>query len=239
MDKIVRGIVLKTIDYKENDKKLTILTLQEGKIQVTARGAKKANSKLKAFCQSFCFADFELTQGKAGYILTGVRSIDTFFDLTSDYDKFSYAISILEILDKICIENQVYDELFFNALICIKDICYSQIEPRLLLCKFLVYVLSSEGYDFNLNECSNCKKPLKSEKFLNLSSGEIVCSECKGGDFVQVENGVFSTLKIVSQNSYDNLNTIKISKKILDKTLFLLIKNFSNRYEMTLNSLKF
>ena len=67
---------------------LTILTLEKGKILVNARGVKKPKSKLKAFCQSFCFADFELTKSSNGYILTGVNQIESFFDLTSNIDKF-------------------------------------------------------------------------------------------------------------------------------------------------------
>ena len=70
MDTIVKGIVLKTKEYKDNDKLLTILTLEKGKILVKARGVKKSKSKLKAFCQSFCFADFELVSSSAGFVLS-------------------------------------------------------------------------------------------------------------------------------------------------------------------------
>ena len=54
MDERVKGIVLRARDYKESDKILTLLTFEKGKISVKARGAKKAKSKLKAFCQPFC-----------------------------------------------------------------------------------------------------------------------------------------------------------------------------------------
>ena len=68
MDTTVKGIVLKTKDYKDSDKLVTILTLEKGKILVKARGVKKTKSKLKAFCQSFCFADFELVSSSGIFI---------------------------------------------------------------------------------------------------------------------------------------------------------------------------
>jgi len=44
LDTKVKGIVLKSIDFKDNDKLLTILTLEKGKITVKARGVKKNTS---------------------------------------------------------------------------------------------------------------------------------------------------------------------------------------------------
>ena len=116
MDLTVKGVVLKTTEYKDNDKLLTILTLEKGKILVKARGVKKSTSKLKAFCQSFCFADFELVSSGAGYVLTGVNEIENFYNLTTNIDKFSYAFCVLEIIDKVCAENQEYVSIFIDCL---------------------------------------------------------------------------------------------------------------------------
>lgn len=238
MDTTVKGLILKSTDHREADKLLTVLTLEKGKILVTAKGAKKNTSKLKAFCQSFCFCDMELTNGKAGYILSGVNSIDNFYELTKDLDKFSLGFAVLEILDKICVENVTYPSLFLEALKCIKTINYSTIEPRLILCKFIVSVLKFEGFNLNLNVCSRCRTPLLGELYFDLSSGEILCSACRNFDSIEIEKSVFSTLKILSQNYYDKLHTIKISKTILTKTLNVLVQNLSTKYEIKLNSLK-
>ncbi len=238
MNKVVKGIVLNTTDYKENDKILTILTFGSGKIQVLARGVRKSNSKFKAFCQPFCFAEFELVKGNINYILTGVNCIDTFFDLTIDYDKFFYAIGVVELLDKICVENQDYDNLIIKAISCIKDICYSNSSPKLLICKFIVYLLSIEGFNFITTNCSICNKKLTNKKYLNLSNGELVCNECSNNNCIELENSIFSTLKILYENDYEKLHTVKIPSSVLNKTLDLLLKNISFRYEIYLKSFK-
>lgn len=47
------GIVLRTTDYGETNKIVTLLTREHGKIGVMARGAKKSNSRLSAISQPF------------------------------------------------------------------------------------------------------------------------------------------------------------------------------------------
>ena len=238
MDTTVKGLILKSVDYKEADKLLTILTLEKGKILVRARGVKKSNSKLKAFCQSFCFADIELIDGKAGFVLSGINSIDSFFEITKDLDKFAFGFAVLEILDKICVENETYSSLFVEALKCIKTINYTKLDPRLVLCKFIIGTLNLEGFSLNLNTCSRCRTPLMSNLYFDLSSGEILCNACRTFDSIEIEKSVFSTFKILSQNDYDKLQTIKISKNILEKTLNVLTQNLTYKYEIKLNSLK-
>nr|WP_268477444.1 DNA repair protein RecO [Bacillus atrophaeus] len=48
------GIVLRTNDYGETNKIVTLLTREHGKIGVMARGAKKTNSRLSAVSHLFC-----------------------------------------------------------------------------------------------------------------------------------------------------------------------------------------
>lgn len=52
------GIVLRTNDYGETNKIVTLLTREHGKIGVMARGAKKPNSRLSAVSQPFLYGSF-------------------------------------------------------------------------------------------------------------------------------------------------------------------------------------
>lgn len=236
MNITVKGIVLNTKDYKDSDKLLTILTLEKGKILVKARGVKKSSSKLKAFCQSFCFADFELIESKAGYVLTGVNEIESFFGLTCDIDKFSYAFAVLEIVNKLCQENQVYVDIFIDTLRCLKQMNFENTNPILCLAKFIINVLNFEGVNLNLSRCNSCKSPLVSDIYIDLSTGEVLCTACKNFNSEQIDKAVFSALKILAGCEYSKLSTIKFSKLILDNTLKFLVKNISYKYEMKINS---
>ena len=238
MDSIVKGLVIRASEYKESDKLLTLLTLEKGKIVVKARGVKKQTSKLKPYCQSFCFADFELADSHGTYVLTGVNLIDSFFDLTTDFDKFSYACAVLEVLDKVCVESEKYEPHFISALKTLKAINYSSIDPRLVLSKFMLDILHLEGFAFNIDECAHCEEKLSGNIYIDFATGELVCDNCKTSESFLLEKSVYSTIKILSNATYDNLSTIKISKNILDKTVDVLSKNLSIKFDIRLNSLK-
>ena len=238
MDTIVKGIVLKTKEYKDNDKLLTILTLEKGKILVKARGVKKSKSKLKAFCQSFCFADFELVSSSAGFVLTGVNEIENFYNLTTDIDKFSYAFCVLEIVDKVCAENQEYVSIFIDCLKTLQQMSFENSNCKTILCKFILNLLNYEGFNLNLTKCSNYKTPLLNDLFFDLNGGEVLCPACKTYDSIPLEKAVFSSMKIISSCDFDRLSTIKISNQILDKTLNLLVKNINFKFDIKLNSIE-
>lgn len=238
MDEIVKGVVLKTKDYKENDKLLSLFTYEKGKILIKARGVKKANSKLKSFCQLFCFADFELTNGKGGDILTGARPINNFFNLAVDYDKYLYASFVTFIVDKICQTGEKYPILFVNYVKCLELLSVLDISPKMIVCKFLLELIKIEGFEFNFDICT-CDKELNEKIYLNFDSGELVCQDCKGFNFVEVNNGVLSSIKLLSNNDYEKLMTIKLPHNLVDKVFFALKKDIEYRFEINLSNFNF
>lgn len=229
MDKVVKGIVLKAKDYKENDKLLTVLTLEEGKIVVRARGVKKANSKLKAFCQVFCFGEFELVSGKPFFILSGVKMIDNFYGLATDYDKFCVASIVPLLLDKICVENEDYGGLFLSAVKTLSIVNFDIVNPCMPLSKFLLDILYYEGVEFDF---SNVLKGKNEKIFLDLDSGEFVSGGINTNNFVEVSPAMFAGLKMINDTSFDKLQTIKLNKTLLEKVYTLLLKDVANRFDI-------
>ena len=83
----VKGIVIKEVQYKDNDKIITILTDTLGKVACIAKGAKKTNSPILANCQYLVFNEFVLYKNKNFYYINSATSIDTFYNLRVDLDK--------------------------------------------------------------------------------------------------------------------------------------------------------
>ena len=64
----VKGIVIREVAYKDNDKIITILTDSIGKVSVIAKGAKKTNSPFLASSQYLVYSEFILYQN-TGYFI--------------------------------------------------------------------------------------------------------------------------------------------------------------------------
>ena len=53
MDIVINAIVLKSVDYKDNDKILTLYSPEKGKITAGIKGVKKSGAKLKFASEPF------------------------------------------------------------------------------------------------------------------------------------------------------------------------------------------
>jgi hypothetical protein len=74
VDEKVKGIVISSKDYKDNDKLLTLFTLEKGIVFAKIVGVKKPNAKLKAVKELFCFAEFDLAR-KGDFLTISLESI--------------------------------------------------------------------------------------------------------------------------------------------------------------------
>jgi len=226
-----KAIVIKSSDYKENDKLINIFTLESGKLTVQAKSVKNAKSKLKIFTQSFCFADFEITQKGSTYILTGGSVIDSFFALTGDMDKFKAGAAILEVVDAGMREGEVRPEVFVILLKALKTLCYDNAAGTIVLIKFLTDILAVQGYRLNLNKCGKCGSDFFNRIYLNIESGEFVCLSCRSlNDYIEVPLPVYNAVRIISNADYAKLDSIKINGQILDDAVKLLIRNINDKF---------
>ncbi|MDE6000931.1 MAG: DNA repair protein RecO, partial [Clostridia bacterium] len=92
MDIVVNAVMLRSVDYNENDKILTLLTAERGKITAGIKGVKKAAAKLKFAAQPFCFAEYVLASRGDKYTVINAAESESFYDLRTDINKF-YAAS--------------------------------------------------------------------------------------------------------------------------------------------------
>lgn len=211
----VKGIVLTTTDYKDKDILITLFTVELGKIRAVLRGAKQAKAKLKFAGQPFCFADWILVKRGEYFYVTQVDLIDTFYDLTSDYDAFLTATSISEIILEMLKPGMINEHLFVNFLTAIKCLIYENTDKMLVLIKFMLDVLSISGYALNFRVCGVCNMPIIGDIVLSSSTNDFVCVSCGNNHGIRVSKREFNGLKIIANCSWEKLNTIKLSDEIL------------------------
>lgn len=102
---VTSGIILKTSNLGEYDKRLVVLTENHGKITIFARGVRRVNSKFMAAASPFVFGNFKIFPGREAYSLMDV-SVTNFFDvLRQDFDISCLGMYFLEIADYYTREN--------------------------------------------------------------------------------------------------------------------------------------
>ncbi len=155
----VVGIVLKSMEYRENDRIVTMYSDKFGKIGVMARGAKKNNSKFFSSTNDFVYGEFILYKGKSMYVLEDAFCIEAFRQFTEDLTKLTYASYLCELIDISCLsgeENILLFKEFITAMYLLKlDIMEVETLARIFEIKLLYF----QG--FGIDELDNFSEGLK------------------------------------------------------------------------------
>jgi DNA repair protein RecO (recombination protein O) len=174
------GIVIRTTDYGETNKIVTIYTREWGKIGVMARGAKKPNSRLSSISQLFTHGYFLIQRGSGlgslqqGEIISSMRSIGEDIFLTA------YASYIAELTDKVTEEkkpNPFHFELLFQTL----NYMNEGYEPDILMNIYEMKMLNVMGLYPILNQCSVCGGTDGHFSF-SIREGGFICHRCLDKD---------------------------------------------------------
>jgi DNA repair protein RecO (recombination protein O) len=170
------GIVIRTTDYGETNKIITIFTREWGKIGVMARGAKKPNSRLSSVTQLFTHGYFLVQRGSGlgslqqGEIATSLRSIGEDIFLTA------YASYIVELTDK-CTDEKKPNPFHFELLLQTLNYMNEGYEPDILMNIYEMKMLNVMGLYPVLNQCSVCGSTDGHFSF-SIREGGFICHRC-------------------------------------------------------------
>ena len=178
------GIVIRTNDYGETNKIVTLFTREWGKIGVMARGANKPNSRLAAITLPFTHGFFLVQMGRGlgnlqqGEILSSYKSIKEDIFLTA------YASYVAELTDKSTEErkaNPFLFELLLQTLAYMND----GLDPEVLVLIYEMKMLNVLGLYPVLDQCAVCGKTEGQFSF-SIREGGFLCHRCREKDSVPV-----------------------------------------------------
>lgn len=225
------GLVLGGVNFGENDKILTIFTLEKGLITAKIKGVKKAGAKLKFASEPFCFAEFITTGTLSKRVVTGASLIESFYSIREDIHKFFCGGAILEFTRKLLREDIVSKELFSLSIEGLKELSFSNENPKKILALFLINALSVVGYGLTIKDCNCLPNENKTKRFFDYSNGTIYCENCKVYGAREINPLTFETLKNLVFGG-------DVSSNGVDMVIRLLDYYISNKCEVNIKSLK-
>lgn len=227
----VNAITLRATDYGENDKILTLLTAEKGRITVGIKGVKKANAKLKFAAQPFCFAEYILAERGGRYTVTQASEGESFYELRTDVEKYYAACAVCEAVIALTSDGDDGVELFPACIKAFRDTLVG--DHKIALITFLLNAITASGYGFSLNGvCPTCGNKLSGETKLrfDMRSGTFACWDCALGAGVSGET--FAALLFAHGKS--NVSPTEDGKK---KALKLLREYLMQKAEARLSCL--
>ena len=93
-----RGLIIRSVQYKDADRVLTVLSDKLGRVTVKARGVSRKNSRLASAAQLFSCSDMVLYENQGRYTLNEAQVIEQFEGLRSDINRMALASYFAEVL---------------------------------------------------------------------------------------------------------------------------------------------
>lgn len=179
----MEAIVLRTIDYGENNKILTLLTATFGKIAGLARGAKKPQSPLGAVSQPFTYGSYilHIGQGQGMGTIFQADLLDSFRPVREDLYKTAYASYVLELADRFTEEREPSQGMFLLVLTTLQHLKEGK-DPEILARLMELNMLDVAGIRPDLHHCAHCYRPLEQSIRFSILHGGPLCGDCHHSD---------------------------------------------------------
>lgn len=175
------AIVLRHVDYRENDRMVTLLSPTRGRVDAVVRNCRKPRSHNLNAGELFALGDYMLYEANGRITVTSVHLIETFYPLRNDYDKLTYGIYLLNLVEAVVEPEEPQQELFMLLLHTLSRLTFYDQEPKPLLAGFLLRFSECQGFKPQLDHCACCGKALAKEQnaFFDMEAGGLVCPECR------------------------------------------------------------
>ena len=109
-----KAIVLSRVNYGEADRIMSLITPDNGKLSVIAKGVRREKSKLAGGIELLAICDITVHQGKGELGIVTSARLDTFFShILEDYDRLQFAYYVLKDISK---ASELLDEPAFYDL---------------------------------------------------------------------------------------------------------------------------
>ncbi|GGD71362.1 DNA repair protein RecO [Paenibacillus nasutitermitis] len=227
----VEGIVIRSMDYGEGGKIITILTPTHGKAAILVRGAKKAKSRHGSLTQLFTHGEYLYYRNSGLGTLTHGEIIESHHVLREGLELTAYAAYAVELTDRTTNEDEASGYLFMQLLACLRALAEGKDGPTILQL-YEMKILEVSGYGPIFDECVSCGNT-EGQMALSARSGGVLCSRCryKDSSALVLGDSVLKLLRLFRRMDLTRLGNIQVkdeTKVQLKQAMRLLVDTHIN-----------
>lgn len=174
------GLVVRQVNYKDNDQILTVLTKEHGLMTLKARGVRSRSSRLKGACQLLAYSEFTVFENRGFHTIDEANAIQMFSELRTDIELLSLASYFAQVAEVLSQEDMPNPELLSLTLNALYALCRRLCTPELVKAAFELRAACLGGYTPELSGCAVCGDP-EPDRF-DVRGGILCCASCSAGE---------------------------------------------------------
>jgi DNA repair protein RecO (recombination protein O) len=206
----VEGIVIRSTDYGEGNKIVTVLTATHGKQGIVIRGARKPKSRHSALAQLFTYGEYSYYKSGGLGTLNSGEVIESFRELREGLDGPAYASYAAEMTDRVMGDEDAGAFLFRQLKACLSALAEGK-DPSVVMRVYEMKIVGAAGYLPVLDECVSCGRSEGPFRF-SPAAGGALCPSCRHRDPVALEldEAVWKLLRLFTELDLARLGNITL-----------------------------
>ena len=215
---VLTGMVLSTAPVGEYDRRVVLLTKEQGKISAFAKGSRRPNSPLVGAVNPFSFGEFTMYEGRTSYTIQSANISNYFAELREDVVGAYYGFYFLEFASYYTKEYNDEREMLKLLYQTLRALINPHIPDLLIRYIFELKALCINGQGPQVFQCVQCGAKDRPAVF-SAAKGGLVCEECSGDviDGLILDNSTLYSMQYIESTKIEKLYTFTVSDKVMDE----------------------
>jgi DNA repair protein RecO (recombination protein O) len=226
--KKTNGIVLRRINLNEADQIVTVLTEDEGKISLVAKGSRRLKNKFCGRLEPFYHLSLNYFQGRDLGHLDEAEILDVYAPLEYDLKSKGILFFIAELTAKLVADGQECRDVY--ALL--KDYLYQfeEATAEVTLHAYMVKLLTMLGFMASWNICSrsNEKINLTQPHYLSMRDASVIRSGYEESADLRLTPSVIKWVNYMQKEDFQSLKRVCPSRGEQAEVSFIMQRVFGN-----------
>jgi DNA repair protein RecO (recombination protein O) len=172
----VKGLVIKTVDYRESDRIITVFTEEMGVVSAMARSARSLKSRKMSATLQYCYSNFILIKRGDFYDVKEAELIESFFDIRKTIYGLALSAYIAEVLSYVTVA-EAERELLRLSLNSLYAIASGKYPLNKVKAAFEIRCATILGFMPDVTSCATCGEK-NGEFFFDIMAGALECFDC-------------------------------------------------------------
>lgn len=224
------AIMLRRIEFGDYDYIITFFTLNQGKVSLIAKSAKKSAKRFSGILELFSVLDivYGSTRGKGLPFLKEAVLKQPFAKIRADIKKTAYASYWAELINAWMEKSEKQSKLYYLFRSVLHELDLGHMPETVLSILFQMRFMAISGHSPNLRQCSICKKQLeeiaKANIIFDLTRGGLVCENCcqNISKRITLSKGTIKQLLWMDQGDLAKAKRIRFTPQALNEGLTFL-----------------
>lgn len=184
--RFVDAVLLRSVDYGDADRIVTLLTPEHGKVSVLARAARKSQKRFGGALEACCVLRVEIGDGRGELgRLAQAQLVRAFPGILRDLSKLAVAGAALELVREATAPREPDARVFETVVAMLDAVDRAGGGAEQVLACFQVRLMAVLGLAPGLDACAECGRRAHEGQaaLFDPQRGSVVCRACGGGSF--------------------------------------------------------